>query len=451
MANLFQNPGIYADIINRMQEADDFHGTKKKPEEVKLDTVQVDEDGNVVVPEETVIGTAVEHFGEKLYGEEIVLPAIPAVEEPPKSYVKEVMAQVKTAIVDVATEGLKPGAKKRIERQVEQGLAEAVAAVDRTYNKRVAEANLNLKAAMDEAPDEAAREAAEVRHQETLDDLKRRREEETETATVTYVNTLPETVTRLSLTAQAEAEKKSVEEQVRDHLRGFARTIPSFLMAYGDDKLELANFDTYVEPEVFKEVTGITLEEFRLLRDGGTLDGQQVEGRLFEETVFNDSVKTFLEKKRELANYLSEEAKEDIFDYIPPQRTNQIFTPREVVVRMVDALERENPGCFDDPEKTFADLYVKSGLYLAEIAKRLFRSAAMKARFPEERARLEHIFTRQLYAMAPTAIIHRIVLAYLLDFDPDLRKRAEAHIVLADAAKAAQAGALPALAQEVFG
>lgn len=451
VANLFQNPGIYADIINRMQEADDFHGTKKQSEEVKLDTVEVDADGNVVVPEETVIGTAVEHFGEKLYGEEIALPAIPTVAEPPKAYVKDVMAQVKTAIVDVATEGLKPGAKKRIERQVEQGLAEAVAAVDRTYNERVAEANLNLKAAMDAAPDEAAREAAEVRHQETLDDLKRRREEETETATVAYVNTLPETVTRMSLTAQAEAEKKSVEEQVRDHLRGFARTIPSFLMAYGDDKLTLANFDAYVEPEVFKEVTGITLEEFRLLRDGGTLDGQQVEGRLFEETVFNDSVKTFLEKKRELANYLAEEAKEDIFDYIPPQRTNQIFTPREVVVRMVDALERENPGCFDDPEKTFADLYVKSGLYLAEIAKRLFRSAAMKAKFPEERARLEHIFTRQLYAMAPTAIIHRIVLAYLLDFDPDLRKRAEAHIVLADAAKAAQAGALPALAQEVFG
>lgn len=451
VANLFQNPGIYADIINRMQEADDFHGTKKKPEEVKLDTVQVDEDGNVVVPEETVIGTAVEHFGEKLYGEEIVLPAIPAVEEPPKSYVKEVMAQVKTAIVDVATEGLKPGAKKRIERQVAQGLTDAVAAVDRTYNERVAEANLGLKRAIEAAPDEAARKAAEERHRETLEELEKRREEETETATVTYVNTLPETVTRMSLTAQAEAEKKSVEEQVRDHLRGFARTIPSFLMAYGDDKLTLANFDAYVEPEVFKEVTGITLEEFRLLRDGGTLDGQQVEGRLFEETVFNDSVKTFLEKKRELANYLSEEAKEDIFDYIPPQRTNQIFTPREVVVRMVDTLERENPGCFDDPEKTFADLYVKSGLYLAEIAKRLFRSAAMKARFPEERARLEHIFTRQLYAMAPTAIIHRIVLAYLLDFNPDLRKRAEAHIVLADAAKAAQAGALPALAQEVFG
>ena len=451
VANLFQNPGVYADIINRMQEADDFHGTKKKSEEVQLDAVEVDEAGNVVVPEETVIGTAVGRFGEKLYGEEIVLPAVPAVEEPPKAYVKEVMAQVKTAIVDVATEGLKPGAKKRIERQVEQGLTEAVAAVERTYNERVAKANLNLKRAVEAAPDEATREAAEAHHRETLDDLKKRREEETETATVAYVNTLPKEVTRLSLTAQAEAEKKSVEEQVRDHLRGFARTIPSFLMAYGDDELELANFDQYVEPEVFKEVTGITLEEFRLLRDGGTLDGQEVEGHLFEETVFNDSVKAFLEKKRELADYLSEESKEDIFDYIPPQKTNQIFTPREVVVRMVDTLERENPGCFDNPDHTFADLYVKSGLYLAEIAKRLFRSAAMKARFPEDSARLEHIFTRQLYAMAPTKIIHRIAVAYLLDFNPALREKAKAHIICADAAAAAQSGTLDKLVEDSFG
>ena len=207
----------------------------------------------------------------------------------------------------------------------------------------------------------------------------------------------------------------------------------------------------YVEPEVFKEVTGITLEEFRLLRDGGTLDGQEVEGHLFEETVFNDSVKAFLEKKRELADYLSEESKEDIFDYIPPQKTNQIFTPREVVVRMVDTLERENPGCFDNPDHTFADLYVKSGLYLAEIAKRLFRSAAMKARFPEDSARLEHIFTRQLYAMAPTKIIHRIAVAYLLDFNPALREKAKAHIVCADAAAAAQSGTLDKLVEESFG
>ena len=29
-------------------------------------------------------------------------------------------------------------------------------------------------------------------------------------------------------------------------------------------------------------------------------------------------------------------------------------------------LEAENPGCFDDPSKTFIDFYMKSGLYISE-------------------------------------------------------------------------------------
>lgn len=39
---------------------------------------------------------------------------------------------------------------------------------------------------------------------------------------------------------------------------------------------------------------------------------------------------------------------------------------------MVDRLEAETPGCFDDDTKTFADLYMKSGMYITEIVKRLY-------------------------------------------------------------------------------
>ena len=44
-------------------------------------------------------------------------------------------------------------------------------------------------------------------------------------------------------------------------------------------------------------------------------------------------------------------------------------------------LEAENPGCFDDPDKTFIDLYMKSGLYITEIVKRLYQSEQMKKQF----------------------------------------------------------------------
>ena len=55
----------------------------------------------------------------------------------------------------------------------------------------------------------------------------------------------------------------------------------------------------------------------------------------------------FMRLRRVLANYFDEANTEDIFDYIPPQKTNQIFTPKWVVKKMVDHLEEENPGCFD--------------------------------------------------------------------------------------------------------
>lgn len=96
----------------------------------------------------------------------------------------------------------------------------------------------------------------------------------------------------------------------------------------------------------FKEVTSITLEEFRFLRDGGdyTENGVQkhFNGHLFDEVVFDDAIAEFRKKRQVLANYFDESQTEDIFDYIPPQKTNQIFTPKWVVKKMVDLLEQEN-------------------------------------------------------------------------------------------------------------
>jgi hypothetical protein len=253
-----------------------------------------------------------------------------------------------------------------------------------------------------------------------------------------------------------EAAKREAEEETRSRLRGFSRTIPSFIMAYGDENLKLANFDDYTEDDVFLDVTGITEDDFRLLRDGGerrdprTGEMVQVPGHFFDETVFNDSIREFLRKKEELSNYFDESHTEDIFDYIPPQKTNQIFTPKRVVKMMVDELEKENPGCFDDPNKTFADLYMKSGLYITEIVKRLYNSPAMKSALPDDRERIRHILSRQVYGMAPTRIIYLIATNYILGFDETLKKETH-NFVEADAAEAAKNGTLQALVDQHFG
>ena len=84
---------------------------------------------------------------------------------------------------------------------------------------------------------------------------------------------------------------------------------------------------------------------------------------------------------------------------------------------MVDMLEQENPGCFDMPDKTFIDLYMKYGLYMTEIIKRLYQSNVLKEQFPEKEERLQHIFEKQVYGLAPTEIIYKIATNYILGFD----------------------------------
>jgi hypothetical protein len=250
-----------------------------------------------------------------------------------------------------------------------------------------------------------------------------------------------ETIVKTVETEKLNNKKDSIEGSVRDHLRGFSRTIPAFLMAYGDENTTLANFDSLVPADVFWEVTvnpqtgkGVTLDEFRMLRDGGDYyqkneNGNGIrdeehkkhfDGHLFDEVVFNDAVLEFMKKRAKLADYFNETSKGDIFDYIPPQKTNQIFTPKRVVKNMVDRLEQENPGCFDDPNNTFADLYMKSGMYITEIVTRLYQSNRMKVLYPDNAERLNHIFAKQVYGCAPTEIIYRICLRYILGFSDEI-------------------------------
>ena len=176
-----------------------------------------------------------------------------------------------------------------------------------------------------------------------------------------------------------------------------------------DRKLRVVNENTDNETEWFKWV----------LRAYQSVYGYEFQGDNLLIARINLLITFALKKK--LADYFDEKSVEDIFDYIPPQKTNQIFTPRTMVKKMVDMLEQENPGCFDMPDKTFIDLYMKSGLYITEIVKRLYQSDEMKKQFPDSKERLKHIFEKQVYGLAPTEIIYKIATSYILGFDEDTK------------------------------
>jgi type II restriction enzyme len=222
---------------------------------------------------------------------------------------------------------------------------------------------------------------------------------------------VPEVVTREETRKVQKQADKSMDD-ARSHLRGFARTIPMFLMAYGDRITRLANFDDYTPDDVFEEIAGISEEEFRILRDGQDLmeeDGSvaRIPG-LFDEAVFDQAIQEFLDKKAALADYFDNCETEDIFAYIPQQKTSLVFTPKAVVTMMVDTLVGDNPGIFTDPTKTFADLFSTAGLFLMELVRRL--ETGLADAIPDQDERLRHILTSQIYEMSHNEILHRIII-----------------------------------------
>lgn len=92
---------------------------------------------------------------------------------------------------------------------------------------------------------------------------------------------------------------------------------------------------------------------------------------------------------------------------------------------------------------------MKSGLYITEVVKRLFRSDGLKAAFPDEKERIRHILSKQVYGMAPTRIIYLIATNYILGFDEELKKE-QHNFVEADAAEASKAGTLQQLVDSCF-
>ena len=222
---------------------------------------------------------------------------------------------------------------------------------------------------------------------------------------------------------------------IREKLRTFSRAIPSFVMAAKDPKnLTIDNLQDAVSDEDFEMLFNerdklhtpdrFTKADFIELRDGGDYEenGEIIHfDGFFEKYRFNAAIQEFEKKREQLADYLNNTTKEDIFSYIPAQKSNQIFTPREVVNKMLNILEAENPGIFSNPNLTFCDLHTKSGLFLTEIAKRL--NHGLTNIIPDEQARLKHIFENQLFGFAPTQIVYDIAASYIYGGFPEISRQ----------------------------
>jgi len=439
ISQIFGAPQAVIDIISSFEPVDEPKGKINFSEEVKSD-LSLNDEGEVDISDDIIIGVTNDVFGNKIFAptEDVVSTVSNIVDAPEKA--QSVLDKLKanthklmtTNILAEATNTygseMKSADKRKLESRI-NGAADNL--IDKSYMNYTIDKNTIEQQRTDalRSRHETGRSTADINQEfdKKVEKATEQFQETLKTGLEELVEESKKNVVKTVETNKREREKSVIEESIRDHLRGFSRTIPSFLMAYGNNNVTLATFDTVIPDNVFKEVTSITLDQFRFLRDGGyyidpeTGDKKEFEGQLFDPVVFDDSVKEFLALKTKLANYFDEKSVEDIFDYIPPQKTNQIFTQKTMVKKMVDMLEKENPGCFDLPDKTFIDLYMKSGMYIAEIVKRLYQSDEMKRLYPEKHDRLKHIFEKQVYGLAPTEIIYKIATSYILGFDEDVK------------------------------
>lgn len=91
----------------------------------------------------------------------------------------------------------------------------------------------------------------------------------------------------------------------------------------------------------------------------------------------------------------------DILEVISDLSSDEKFTPPSVANAILDLLPQQ---VWDDPTLKWLDPGCKTGVFLREAAKRLLISDGLKAAFPNEDARLEHILSNMLYGVAITEL-----------------------------------------------
>lgn len=334
---VFGAPNIVRDIINKFTPVNEPKRTKLSNEDT--DAVNLD-DGNVEIPNEIIVGKSQDIFGTKHY-EDIAVSDTQTIfnqikesetiidksDELVNNLHKSIQENVINHIIKDTKESYGQDLRKSEQNNLEKTLNDKVKTEVRNkiddFNQKNAILDLDLKKELQNCvSDEQVKKTTE-KYKDLKKDTAKVLNDEISNFVQNFTQEAEKETVRAVEQSVQEEKKRNVENNVKDRLRGFARTIPSFLMAYGaDNDVLLETFDQIIPEDVFKDVTSITLDQFRFLRDGGDYTNEETgeiehfDGHIFDATVFNDSITVFIELKDKLSNYFDDKQKEDIFDYL---------------------------------------------------------------------------------------------------------------------------------------
>ncbi|MXV37865.1 restriction endonuclease [Flavobacteriaceae bacterium Ap0902] len=89
----------------------------------------------------------------------------------------------------------------------------------------------------------------------------------------------------------------------------------------------------------------------------------------------------------------------DVLNCLANLSNDEVFTPPEIAVKMLDTLPQE---LFSNPDAKFLDPFSKSGVFLREITKRLIKG--LESQIPDLQERVNHIMKNQIYGIGITEL-----------------------------------------------
>ena len=265
ISQVFGAPAEVIDIISGLQPVKEAKDKATLTDKLE-DDIFLNEAGDVDIPEEIVVGKTQDVFGDKIFGNKIDIggatetiitkpdKAQTALEKLKKDTHKQITDSIiATAKAEYGSE-MKQAVKGRMVRQINDS-------VDRLIEKSYNDFAINKNIIEQERQEQLK---AGVTTGQTAIEINKEFDEKIAEAKADFQTNLQEGMAKLVEdskqdvinaveTSKQEQQKNSIEGDIRDHLRGFSRTIPAFLMAYGTGEITLENFDSIVPEDVFKQ------------------------------------------------------------------------------------------------------------------------------------------------------------------------------------------------------
>jgi len=178
-------------------------------------------------------------------------------------------------------------------------------------------------------------------------------------------------------------ENKNLIKKTAERIATVLSSIPEYLFNSEEEEETVEDILSGKHPELFEEITGASIEDFKLLLDKD----------LINTVLLNRNIKYFLDAERKfLESGISLEEKDDFFRQHFNLRAESGTTPANLVNEMLDKLPS---NIWQDKTKTFCDPVMGTGTFLLGIKERLMEG--LKNKIPDENEREKWIVENQIY------------------------------------------------------